>query len=663
MPSSSIILVSPEENKKPASILNAPSSVPQSASSTPPLPTAENSAFSHGAVGATSSQSVPQPKAPVASQPDRPTFPSLTQQPKSEAQSSSTSLCSSGILTPPLLQEEEAKKAAATQAEKLNEKISKVKGKVVVSSNKNETKPTSSLLSKPENHEPASSSLSDTRSATSEKASTPNLSESTNTLAPATASSHHKQPSIHAHFLLEDVVHSGTRSRSSSLSRSQMPAIYSLESGTETIAGPRIKSPETISQKQIVSPPLQPKALAAQVPEALSTVLLNSNAGSAPGTGANATPPSGLSSKNASGSTFATPPSAAPSQANNTSNTAGDPRLPQDDGKLHILLAATGSISTGKLRLIIHKLTEIYGRDKAEIQIILTKAAENFVSRGEIPSHIRIWRDQDEWATWKGRADPVVHIELRRWGDILVIAPLSANTLGKIALGLCDNLLTSVVRAWNTQYPILIAPAMVSYAYNHPATRAHLKVIRDEMKWIEILKPVEKVVGSYGDIGMGGMMDWNEIVNKTVLKLGGYPEDEEDGDDDNNDNDQDGDEEDEEDDEQDENDENDENAVVDDEDDDGTDLVPAMKKKDETKLSNRMRSLGLDQPTSIEVSSSKSTTEEGNGKAPLTSIKPPSLPFDDDDVDLIIKKLSIAERDNLDNSNKPKFRTTSTSIN
>lgn len=211
----------------------------------------------------------------------------------------------------------------------------------------------------------------------------------------------------------------------------------------------------------------------------------------------------------------------------------GDPRLPQDDGKLHILLGATGAVSTGKLRQIILKLEEIYGKSRVSIQIILTKAAENFVSRGEIPSNVRIWRDKDEWETWKSRTDPVVHIELRRWADVFVIAPLSANTLGKIALGLCDNLLTNVVRAWNTQYPILIAPAMSSYAYNHPATKRHLKVIKEDMKWIEILKPTEKVVGSYGDIGMGGMMDWNEIVNRIVMKLGGYPDDDDDEDDDN----------------------------------------------------------------------------------------------------------------------------------
>ncbi|ODV93794.1 hypothetical protein PACTADRAFT_20517, partial [Pachysolen tannophilus NRRL Y-2460] len=183
-----------------------------------------------------------------------------------------------------------------------------------------------------------------------------------------------------------------------------------------------------------------------------------------------------------------------------------------DDNKFHVLFGICGSVSTKKTRLIINKLEEIFGR-KISIQLILTSAAEHFVSRGEFPTNVQIWRDKDEWSTWGARSDPVLHIELRRWADILIIAPLTANTLSKIALGLCDNLLTNVVRAWNTQYPILLAPSMVSYAYNSPTTKRHLKAIKEEMKWIEILKPTEKVVGSYGDIGMGGMMDWNEIVN------------------------------------------------------------------------------------------------------------------------------------------------------
>ena len=53
--------------------------------------------------------------------------------------------------------------------------------------------------------------------------------------------------------------------------------------------------------------------------------------------------------------------------------------------------------------------------------------------------------DEEEWREWKQVGDPVMHIELRRWADCMVIAPLSANTLAKCAQGLCDNLLTCVV--------------------------------------------------------------------------------------------------------------------------------------------------------------------------------------------------------------------------
>lgn len=210
---------------------------------------------------------------------------------------------------------------------------------------------------------------------------------------------------------------------------------------------------------------------------------------------------------------------------------SSDPRIPQDDGKIHILLGATGSLHIHHLRNIIHKLHSIYG-DRVAVQVIMTKAASKLLQKNDVPANVHIWHDEDEWDTWKSRSDPVVHIELRRWADILVVAPLSANTLGKIAMGLCDNLLTNVIRAWNAQYPILVAPAMVSHAYNHPATRWHLKTIKDEMKWIEVLRPTEKVVGSLGDIGLGGMMPWNEIVDKIVMKLGGYPEEDDEDDED-----------------------------------------------------------------------------------------------------------------------------------
>jgi len=70
--------------------------------------------------------------------------------------------------------------------------------------------------------------------------------------------------------------------------------------------------------------------------------------------------------------------------------------------------------------------------------------------------------DEDEWPTGEGqlwqRDDPVLHIELRRWAEVFVIAPLDANTLAKLACGLADNCLTCVCRAW-TRAAVILAPA------------------------------------------------------------------------------------------------------------------------------------------------------------------------------------------------------------
>lgn len=80
--------------------------------------------------------------------------------------------------------------------------------------------------------------------------------------------------------------------------------------------------------------------------------------------------------------------------------------------------------------------------------MVTTEHAKHFYNPSEVS--VNIYSDKDEWELWTQRSDPVLHIELRRWADLLVIAPLDANTLGKIANGICDNLL---VRTSN-YYPI-----------------------------------------------------------------------------------------------------------------------------------------------------------------------------------------------------------------
>ena len=128
------------------------------------------------------------------------------------------------------------------------------------------------------------------------------------------------------------------------------------------------------------------------------------------------------------------------------------------DGKKHLLLAASGSVATIKLPKMVEALSL---HKDLSVRIVLTKAAENFLSGQSdeqptlqylqsIPNVDSVFLDQDEWTEPWTRGAGILHIELRRWSDLLVIAPLSANSLAKMTAGLADNLLLSVVRAWDT---------------------------------------------------------------------------------------------------------------------------------------------------------------------------------------------------------------------
>ena len=211
------------------------------------------------------------------------------------------------------------------------------------------------------------------------------------------------------------------------------------------------------------------------------------------------------------------------------------------DGKFHILLACTGSVATIKVPLIIDKLFQTFGASKISIQLVVTKSSVHFLRGLKIHNDVKIWRDEDEWVNYgegtlntttasTSEANPankkpkspydklILHNELRRWADIMLIAPLSANTLAKIANGIADNLLTSIVRSWGPstsgqiKKPILVAPAMNTFMYTHPITAKQLALIASPDYGIEVLKPVEKVLVC-GDIGMGGMREWSELVD------------------------------------------------------------------------------------------------------------------------------------------------------
>lgn len=209
------------------------------------------------------------------------------------------------------------------------------------------------------------------------------------------------------------------------------------------------------------------------------------------------------------------------------------------DNKIHILLAASGSVATIKLPNIAQAL----GRHQTvSVRIVVTKSAEKFLAGQsleqpplemlrQIAGVDAVYRDEDEWEVPWSRGEPILHIELRKWAHLLLVAPLSANTMAKMTMGIADNLLLSVIRAWDTtgmvdlglkdkKPMIFVAPAMNTAMWKHPITEKQLNILRNEWGWsdsnregwITLLQPIEKSLAC-GDVGNGAMMDWKDIVS------------------------------------------------------------------------------------------------------------------------------------------------------
>jgi len=176
----------------------------------------------------------------------------------------------------------------------------------------------------------------------------------------------------------------------------------------------------------------------------------------------------------------------------------------------NILIACTGSVATIKLEPLVK---EFQNHPDAQVKIIVTQHARHFISDFS-DIKVPILSDQDEWNTWKSMGDDVLHIELRRWADVVVVAPLSANTLAKIANGLCDNLVTCVLRAWDWEKPRWVAPAMNTHMYTHPLTEKHLQAVKE--LGFGVIGPVSKMLAC-GDLGIGGMSTVADIV-ETVMR-------------------------------------------------------------------------------------------------------------------------------------------------
>lgn len=196
--------------------------------------------------------------------------------------------------------------------------------------------------------------------------------------------------------------------------------------------------------------------------------------------------------------------------------------------KKHLLLGCTGSIATLRLPEILAALTPYTAY--LSIHLILTPSSIHFLPNklihpspgAAIPTYFpivsRAWTNDDEWVQWTKSGDPVLHIELRNWADMLVIAPLSADFLARMVSGCVDGLLGGVVRSWDVEKKIVVAPAMNTFMWNHPITGDHMDVL-NKWKWVHVLGPVETRLAC-GGVGTGALREWWEVVEYVVKELG-----------------------------------------------------------------------------------------------------------------------------------------------
>jgi phosphopantothenoylcysteine decarboxylase len=209
----------------------------------------------------------------------------------------------------------------------------------------------------------------------------------------------------------------------------------------------------------------------------------------------------------------------------------------------NVLLGVTGSVAAIRTPVLYEELK----RSGHEVKVVATGAALYFFDPAALdpldptrptrnPAVVIL--DEDEWPGRLAgrryeRADSILHIQLRRWAEVFLVAPLDANTLAKLANGLADNCLTCVWRAWDPERPAILAPAMNTVMWEHALTARHLRQLAADagagpapsdldleafVEWVNAACPRLRLVPpqnkrlACGDVGVGAMAEVADLV-------------------------------------------------------------------------------------------------------------------------------------------------------
>jgi phosphopantothenoylcysteine decarboxylase / phosphopantothenate---cysteine ligase len=175
-----------------------------------------------------------------------------------------------------------------------------------------------------------------------------------------------------------------------------------------------------------------------------------------------------------------------------------------------VVLGVSGGIAAYKTCLLLRSLTE----SGHEVRVVPTRAALEFVGRAtwEALSSAPVTTD-----VWQG-AEQVPHVRIGQGADLVVVAPATADLLARAAAGLADDLLTNVLLT--ARCPVLLAPAMHTEMWSHPATRENVATLR--RRGIHLIGPADgRLTGA--DSGPGRMVEPAEIFQEITRLLSGAP--------------------------------------------------------------------------------------------------------------------------------------------
>ncbi|CEK18772.1 bifunctional phosphopantothenoylcysteine decarboxylase/phosphopantothenate--cysteine ligase CoaBC [Chthonomonas calidirosea] len=175
-----------------------------------------------------------------------------------------------------------------------------------------------------------------------------------------------------------------------------------------------------------------------------------------------------------------------------------------------ILLGVTGSIAAYKAADICSRL----GKLGADVHVVLTAAAAQFVGPATFRALTRnpVLTDVFE----EPHARRIAHIELAQSADLVLVAPATADILAHMAHGFADDMLTTCLLAVPTSTPLLVAPAMNTVMWQHPATQANLRLLQE--RGVHMIEPEYGLLACQ-DVGVGKLAEPDTIVRRVVDTL------------------------------------------------------------------------------------------------------------------------------------------------